>query len=217
MSILRKSLFLLFIASITACSCSNKKQDNIIYNNLENIHLFENYTTAFNDSNDIHLSVAQNIGITPMLTRDEIQSQIDFLELIDTNDFYKLDSLTHSIPYLVPKAKNLLDKIAFNFQDSLKSKKGYPHKIIVTSVLRTDEDIKKLRKRNGNSSEASAHSYGTTFDITYIRYEAVDTVAKIPANKLKTVLAEVLRDLKSDDLCYVKYEKKQGCFHITAR
>ena len=31
------------------------------------------------------------------------------------------------------------------------------------------------------------------------------------------VMAEVLRDLKNAGRCYVKYEIKQACFHITAR
>ena len=35
--------------------------------------------------------------------------------------------------------------------------------------------------------------------------------------RLKLVLAEVLRDLRKSDKCYIKYELKQGCFHITAR
>jgi hypothetical protein len=30
------------------------------------------------------------------------------------------------------------------------------------------------------------------------------------------VLSEVLRDAKANGLCLVKYELKQGCFHITA-
>lgn len=31
------------------------------------------------------------------------------------------------------------------------------------------------------------------------------------------VLAMVLRDLKREERCYVKHERKQGCFHITVR
>ena len=27
----------------------------------------------------------------------------------------------------------------------------------------------------------------------------------------------VLRDLKREERCYVKHERKQGCFHITVR
>lgn len=39
----------------------------------------------------------------------------------------------------------------------------------------------------------------------------------VSADTLKLVLSEVLRDLRKADRCYVKYELKQGCFHITAR
>ena len=34
---------------------------------------------------------------------------------------------------------------------------------------------------------------------------------------LKYVLSEVLNDLRRQGTCYVKYEAKQSCFHITAR
>ena len=39
----------------------------------------------------------------------------------------------------------------------------------------------------------------------------------VSADTLKLVLAEVLRDVRKADKCYVKYELKQGCFHITTR
>ena len=39
----------------------------------------------------------------------------------------------------------------------------------------------------------------------------------VRADTLKLVLSEVLRNLKKKELCYIKYELKQGCFHITAR
>lgn len=32
---------------------------------------------------------------------------------------------------------------------------------------------------------------------------------------LKWVLSEVLRDFREQGRCYVKYEVKQGCFHMT--
>jgi hypothetical protein len=34
---------------------------------------------------------------------------------------------------------------------------------------------------------------------------------------LKFVLSEVLRDLREQGRCYIKYEVKQGCFHMTVR
>ena len=31
------------------------------------------------------------------------------------------------------------------------------------------------------------------------------------------ILSEVLRDLREMGACYVKYEVKQGCYHVTVR
>ena len=40
---------------------------------------------------------------------------------------------------------------------------------------------------------------------------------EVGSDTLKMVLSEVLRDLRKQDVCYIKYELKQGCFHITTR
>ena len=106
--------------------------------------------------------------------------------------------------------------------DSLNAKGLNPNKITVTSVLRTEDDVKRLRRRNGNASENSAHCYGTTFDISWKRFQKVEDedgrpLQDVSSDTLKMVLSEVLRDLKKADKCYVKYELKQGCFHITTR
>ena len=80
-------------------------------------------------------------------------------------------------------------------------------------------DVKKLRKSNINSSKNSAHLYGTTFDISWVRYTKTDKDDPIDLDngQLKMVLASVLRDLKRENRCYVKHERRQGCFHITVR
>lgn len=44
--------------------------------------------------------------------------------------------------------------------DSLSCKGLNPNQIIVTSVLRTADDVKRLRRRNGNASANSAHALG---------------------------------------------------------
>lgn len=92
----------------------------------------------------------------------------------------------------------------------------------MTSVLRTKDDVKRLRRRNINASKNSAHFYGTTFDISWKRFQKVEDedgrpLQDVSPDTLKLVLSEVLRDLKAADKCYVKYELKQGCFHITSR
>ena len=88
----------------------------------------------------------------------------------------------------------------------------------MTSVLRTDDDIKRLSKRNINSIPNSAHRYGTTIDISYARFSKLnESDDDVTEYDLKQVLTEVLRDFREQGRCYVKYEVKQGCFHITAR
>ena len=73
-----------------------------------------------------------------------------------------------------------------------------------------------------NASANSAHAYGTTFDVSWKRFEKVEDedgrpMQDVSSDTLKMVLSEVLRDLKKNGRCYVKYELKQGCFHITTR
>lgn len=173
------------------------------------------YSVTFNDLNNVHLSSAKKLGLKhPLKNRADANVVKDRLVKIKSNKRYTVDKLTHSIPYLTDGATELLDIIGQNFIDSLDSKGLKSNKIIVTSVLRTQEDVKKLQESgNINASSNSAHCYGTTFDITYARY-----ARKIEdKSTLKMVLGEVLLDLKRQKKCYVKYEVKQQCFHITTR
>ena len=104
------------------------------------------------------------------------------------------------------------------------ARNGLPHyRFYVTSVLRTQEDVKYLqRSGNINSTTQSCHCYGTTFDISWKRFEQVADkdgrpMQEVGADTLKMVLSEVLRDVRLAKRCYIKYERKQGCFHITTR
>lgn len=181
-----------------------------------------NFRTSFPDLNDVQLTTAQRLGIPHIADRDEAARRKDALVYVGDNPFYEVQPLTHSIPYLIPRAATLLTEISRAFIDSLASK-GYPfHKLVVTSVLRTQNDIQKLRRVNVNASENSCHQYGTTFDITYNRFVRVQD-PDLPKQEptwgvtLKSILAEVLEDQRQMGTCYVKYEHKQACFHITAR
>lgn len=201
---------------------SGKKDMSLKVNNPRNIHGVISYKRSFGDLNDIQLVAARTHGIIPLNSREEAESLKGQLMEIRDNEHYSLDSLTHSLPYLVPRASSLLDSIGLVFLDSLESKGLNPNKIVVTSVLRTKDDVKKLRRRNGNASENSAHFYGTTFDVSWKRFRKVEDPdgrpsENVSADTLKLVLSEVLRDMREANKCYVKYELKQGCFHITVR
>lgn len=176
-----------------------------------------NFKREFNDLNDTHLSVARSIGVPAHDVENVLEDEImQKLVPLDDNEAYIVDELTHSVPYLVPKAAELLSEIGRSFQDSLVAHHFPPYKVIVSSVLRTGKHVKMLGKRNLNASKNSAHCYATTFDITYKRFQPL-TEEETTQAKLKVVLGEVLRDLKKQKRCYVKHEVKQACFHITVR
>ena len=181
------------------------------------------FAKEFNDMNDVQLKVAQAIGVPSVTDRAEAEKLKSKLLRIEDTDTYVIDSLTYSIPYLVPSAKHLLDDIGRVFQDSLSAKGLNPYKLVVTSVLRTEDDIAKLRKKNVNASENSTHRYGTSFDLSYWRYVKIPEFRgrpyeDVPPEYLRAVLGQVLKDIHDQgDRCFVKYEKKQNCFHITVK
>ena len=181
-----------------------------------------NYQALFNDRNNRHISSATKLGIKrPLKNRSETEGVKAHLVNIRSNRHYKVDKLTYSIPYLTEGGAGLLEMIGKNFQDSLKSKGLPAARIIVTSVLRTQEDIRRLQQSgNVNASSNSAHCYATTFDITYARFDKSGNLLPGRAAQtetLKRVLGEVLLDLKKQKKCYVKYEVRQRCFHRTTR
>lgn len=186
------------------------------------IRSVSSYAEAFPDTNAVQLVAAQKWGVSPVKNREDAESRKRELVYVGSNPYFHVDPLYSSIPYLVPRAAVLLQDIGQAFFDSLYVKGVPMHKIIVTSVLRSQEDVAKLRRRNGNATENSCHLYGTTFDICYNRYKTVEDPdgparRQVRNDTLKWVLSEVLRDMRNQNRCYIKYEVKQGCFHMTVR
>ena len=214
-----KLYLLLILLTFIACK---EKDMSMKMNEPRNIRGVISYKRSFGDLNELHLNTAKKIGITPIDNRQQAERKRGMLQQIKPCEHYDVDSLTHSIPYLIPQAASLLDTIGMNFLDSLEQKGLNPNKVIVTSVLRTKDDVERLRKTNRNASANSAHCYGTTFDISWKRFAKVEDpdgrpMQDVNADTLKLVLSEVLRDIRQRERCYIKYELKQGCFHITAR
>lgn len=206
-------LFIMCVLFVALASCKEKRGE------LKPIRYIGSYNRDFNDMNDKHIEAAMKIGIKPVASGEDAKRATRKMKEISTNAYYEVEDLTHSIPFLVPEAARLLEDIGRNFQDSLYNLNAPLYAIKVTSVTRTADDVSKLRKRNLNSSENSAHQYGTTFDVSWVRYAKMnekDTL-DIDKDRLKMVLGTVLRDLQRADRCYIKHERKQGCFHITAR
>jgi len=175
------------------------------------------YDRLFNDLNDTQLEAARKNGLKKPIKLEEAENNRQ-LQKIETNRYYVVQKLTHSVPYLVPKAAQLLEDMGKAFQDSLFNR-GYNrnHRFTVTSVLRTEETVRQLRKTNVNSSENSCHCYGTTFDISYFTYSPPQVGKEASVDKMRQILYQVAYDMKKQGRCYVKYEKQQTCLHITVR
>ena len=179
------------------------------------INSVPSYKDAFPDLQETQILAANKNGVRPVQNREEAEKRKNELVYVGESPYYHVDRLSNSIPYLVPRAAVLLQDIGQAFYDSLYNK-GVPfNKLIVTSVLRTIDDVAKLQRHNTNATERSCHLFGTTFDICYNRYHAV--TRPVRDDTLKYVLSEVLRDKRQEGRCYIKYEVKQGCFHMTVR
>lgn len=180
------------------------------------VNYFGNFREIFNDSNKYQYAYAEKLGIEPITDIQSCYNTRQPIVKIESNDYYFVDKLTHSLPYLVPQAANLLHDIGKNFIDSLAKRGADGYKIKVTSLLRTPSTVKRLRKVNVNASDSSTHQFGTTFDISYNHFYCMDSTRTINGNDLKGLLGEVLYDLRKQQRCMVKYEYKTACFHITA-
>ena len=171
----------------------------------------------FNDSNALQLVAAKANGFRPVTSLHDAYNIDKPLIRIFSCDAYMLDDLHASVPYLVPKAAQLLKEIGYAFQDSIKSRGGKAYRIKVTSVTRTVYSVGKLMKRNRAATENSCHRYGTTFDISWVKFDCLDPSMVVSLEDLKNILAEVVQDFRRQGRCYAIFERKSGCLHITVR
>ncbi len=202
-------VFAMIALTVSSCQCSEERR--VVNSVVEGRY-------QFNDINSTQLEAATRFGIEPLERRDDVEKVTDKLVEITTNDIYKVDRLDYSVPYLIPSAATLLHDIGRRFQDRLHADGYRKHRIIVTSVLRTQEDVERLMGKNQNATKKSCHMYATTFDITYVRFERISMEGNpIADSKLCNVLGAVLEELRDEGRCYVKFENNQHCFHITSR
>ncbi|MBP1618216.1 MAG: hypothetical protein H6Q14_2043 [Bacteroidetes bacterium] len=207
-----------------ACSKSNSDRDGSKNGTSEKLPRFiGDYNRELDDRVDKHMSGAKAKGINALALRADTLKYIkdgSLVRLPNQLELFRVDDLKYSIPYLVPDAAKLLVDVSMDFRDSLISEKLPLYRLVVTSVTRTNEDLEKLMKRNLNAIPESAHRYATTFDISWKRFDrgvSTDTSTAASPDRLKFVLGQVLFNLKNKNMCYVKHERKQACYHITVR
>lgn len=177
------------------------------------IYSTEKLKVVFADSNPAQKRQAELHGIRPAKDRQACANLLGELVYVGSTPYYHVDSLSVSVPYLVPSAAVLLQDIGRRFIDSLYTHHMPPCRIIVTSITRTRDDVSRLLRRNKNATPRSCHLYGTTFDISYTRFDG--DKRRIDYYKGKQVLADVLEELRQQGRCLIKYEYHQPVFHVT--
>ncbi|HEX8360110.1 MAG TPA: DUF5715 family protein [Longimicrobium sp.] len=190
------------------------------------------------DVNARHLAAAQAAG--PRASSEAEIARLRrtgrLVELADSTKYWVLRDLTYSVPFATPDARGTLTEAARRFQAQMDSAGAPRFRLTVTSVLRTDESQADLRKRNPNAAAGvSAHEFGTTMDISHIRYapppsepglppelaqlqdSLLADVARKHAATLQGELGRVLRDMRSEGKLLVMMERQQPVYHTTAR
>ena len=188
------------------------------------------------DVNARHVAAAQANGVRASGTADieRLRRSGRLVVLEDTTRYWVMRNLTHSVPFATPSAKGMLFEASRRFQTRM-DELGLPRfRLTVTSVLRTDETQADLRARNGNAAKGvSAHEFGTTMDISHIRFSPppaergmppelvqlrdslLTDVAQRNASALQGELGRVLGEMRREGKLKVIMERQQPVYHAT--
>ncbi|MHA7129846.1 DUF5715 family protein [Algoriphagus namhaensis] len=164
------------------------------------------------DAYDLHLAAAESSEVG-LIQNEEILSDYlanESLVEASSGNGYRVEKLSHSHPFLTPKAKEVLEQLGKTFESQV----GEGEFFTVTSGTRTMDQQKKLKRRNRNATSGnSSHSYGVSFDISYIRFNGV----KAFDYERQKQLEAVLNYFQETEKIYVIKERKQSCYHVTVR
>jgi len=176
-------------------------------------------------NNNYHLEVARIKGLKkPLDSRNddkasakEFCSCYQLVEITD-NKYYEIPHLTNSLPYLQEPAKEFLNLLGERFCDQLEELGIKKYRFSISSILRTLEDQKSLRKSNVNATpNSSSHYYGRTFDIVQTRFFERGNSTPVYTYRLRNILLRELIKMQDEGKCYVLLERQTKCIHVTVR
>jgi hypothetical protein len=137
---------------------------------------------------------------------------------VNSGNSYIVEKMSYSYPCVTRDSKILIDEIARRLRQKTSQKGLNGVKFYITSMTRRTDNLRSLRRFNGNASVNSPHLYGNAFDISYKRFVARKWVLTNCDKKyLKEALAEVIFELRAERKCWATYEKVQSCFHVVSR
>ena len=186
--------------------------------NIDGIEFKEkNNSLKLKDGLSSYIKSARKNGISKCSDKNEVLNNSELIKIANS-DFFIIDNLTHSYPYLTEDGENLLNSIGEGFKSKIVNSDLKHSKFIVTSLTRTTESINRLLEVNPTAVTNSAHQYGECFDISYIRFSNLFVKLKpCHIEYLKETLAGVIYELNKNKECWAITENKQHCFHVVGR
>jgi len=178
------------------------------------------FSRRLNDRIVDYSAAAKLRGVKICRNDNDLKSRISdgLLVRVRSGSSYTVEKMTFSYPYVTRDSKELIDEIAKRLREKAAQKGLKGVKFYITSMTRRTDNVRNLRRFNGNASANSPHLYGNAFDISYKRFIAHKwKLTTCDIKFLKEALAEVIWQLKSENKCWATYEKVQNCFHVVAR
>jgi hypothetical protein len=168
----------------------------------------------FDDGAAKHKEVAKTSSIGgPVKNYSVLKNYVSSNKLIklSSGNGYLVSKMNYSYPYVTVKAHQFIEELGQAYKAKCRERGVAYLPFIITSATRTKESVAKLTRVNRNAVPESAHLYGTTVDISWVRF---GTEQKHSQKNLN-VLIDVLMDMRDKEACFVKFERMQACFHIT--
>ena len=192
------------------------------------------------DRNAQQIALARQLGLRAS-GDDEIEKLVTEGRLValgDSTDLWVLRPMEHSVPYVTPDTRALLEEVGRRFHARLDSIGLPKYRMTFTSALRTAEKQAALRRVNSNASATvSAHEFGTTVDISYERFGApvdavrssagssdpeavmrvvmLDSLASRHGGALRAELGRAIASLREENALHVMMENSQTVYHMT--
>ena len=167
-----------------------------------------------------YYSDARRTGIEACEDENDIKKKLADRSLvrITSGHLMVIEKMSYSYPCLTVSSRELLEEIARRFREKARKAGLNGSRFIVTSMIRTNDQMKQLRRINSNASANSPHMNGNAFDISYIRFRSRKLfITDCDRKFLKEALAEIIVELRDEDKCWATYERNQSCFHVVAR
>jgi hypothetical protein len=178
------------------------------------------YSRKLNDRIVDYSAAAKLRGIRICRNDKELRERLSEGKLVKirSGNSYTVEKMTYSYPCVTRDSRLLIDEIARRLREKASQKGITGVKFFITSMTRRTDNVKSLRRFNGNASVNSPHLYGNAFDISYKRFVAHKWVlTNCDMKFLKEALAEVIWQLRAENKCWATHEKIQNCYHIVTR